>query len=157
MLIWSRGSQIKVQLIDPKGEELRLSNIVLNVTLYMSGMRRYSFSGGETDFAGISLISFDGIIAEWQDNQRLFLMDYNTPLRDCDDDVGISAPSADELAARVSAAKKWFPEDLEKVSDDIEKSNNHCIESPAQKIKILPEVLMHDMRLVCRLISPGSR
>lgn len=103
--------QLTVQLRDPKGEPLRLAGVHLDIRFYNAGRFRYSFSLGRTDADGICRTTLEEVQRQLQANQRLFLMDYNTPLSDCDTMIGIVAPTARELSEREAARSKYWPEE----------------------------------------------
>jgi hypothetical protein len=102
--------KITVQLCDGKGNPLSIAGVHLDVRFYTRGRFRYSFSLGATDVHGSSCTTFGELERQFQANRRFFLMDYNTPLSDCDTLVGVAAPTADELAEREAARSKWWPE-----------------------------------------------
>ena len=103
--------ELTVQLIDANGEALRVCGVHLDLRFYTEGRFRYSYSLGRTDAHGVSRTTLQDIQRQLEANQRLFLMDYNTPLADCDTLVGIVAPSMSELVEREAARAKWWPND----------------------------------------------
>lgn len=153
MLVWPTGARVNVQLVDSSGIALPVANVILDIHLYLTGVRRYSFTGGETDSGGYCSIKLDDVTEQWIENRKLFLMDYNTPLQDCDDEVGISAPSADDLAERVLAVQKWFPNDLPKFRSTVSSSGNDEVKSFEQKVKILPSANENTIRYVCDIVG----
>jgi hypothetical protein len=102
---------ITVRLNDAKGEPIRVSGVHLDICFYIERRLRYSFSLNRTDAHGISRTSFEEIERQLEANRRLFLMDYNTPLSDCDPLVGIVAPTAADLVEREAARAKWWPDE----------------------------------------------
>lgn len=149
MLIWPEGAELKVELVRLDGIALALANVALDINFYVSGVKLYSFSAGETDAKGVCSMNYQHVFEQWLENRRLFLMDYNTPLQDCDDEVGIWAPSATELDRRLSAVKRWYGKNSDEAEGIVERSNNHLIDSGEQKIKILPEADIQTMRYIC--------
>jgi hypothetical protein len=103
--------ELTVRLHDRKGEPLAIAEVHLDLSFYIEGRFRYSFSLGRTDADGVCRTTFQEIERQLEANRRLFLMDYNTPLTDCDTSVGIVAPTAGELIERESAGVKWWPEE----------------------------------------------
>ena len=77
-----------------------------------------------------------------ESNRKLFLMDYNTPLDDCNSLVGIVAPTDEELAERRAAREKWFG-----ASDD-GYVTNHSITCDEQRFELKREADNH-FNLVC--------
>ena len=51
------------------------------------------------------------IEAQLAEERTRFLMDYNTSLAECDDAIGLYAPTSDELAQREVTRSKWWPDD----------------------------------------------
>ena len=152
MLIWPEDAEVNVQLVDENSRALAISNVLLNIIFYTSGVIRYSFSAGKTDRSGSCLIRFSDITEEWLENRQLFLMDYNTPLQDCDEEIGILSPSAEDLFNRIIASKKWFPEAIEETSREVDSSNNYQLHCREQKFRIGPNVLDLNIIYVCKLI-----
>ena len=152
MLNWSENGEVRVQLVEESGRQIALSNVLLDVIFYVSGIRRYTFPAGATDPAGVCIIEMAQIKQKLIENQKTFLMDYNTPLSSCDSAIGIVAPSAEELSRRVSAAKKWFPEEADLIVSQVAISNNNKITSVEQKIEIGPESTKFNMTYVCTML-----
>jgi hypothetical protein len=119
--------ELTVRLVDPAGEPMRIASVLLDIRFYVGGRFRYAFALGQTDGEGVCRTSLAAIERQLEANRRLFLMDYNTPLEDCDAIVGIVAPSAGELAERRAARAKWWPEDLQ-LSDGEANQLVHCRE-----------------------------
>lgn len=84
---------------------------MLDIRFYVGGKFRYSFALGRTGVDGVCRTSFEEIERQLEASRQVFLMDYNTPLTECDAVVGIAAPTAAELAEREAARKKWWPEE----------------------------------------------
>jgi hypothetical protein len=100
---------LAVQLCNRTGDVVRVAGVHLDIRFYMEGRFRYSFLLGQTNSQGISPISFDHLQRQLEANQRLFLMDYNTPLADCDNLVGIIAPTGAELIEREAYRAEFWP------------------------------------------------
>ena len=91
------GQSIEIQLETSPGNPLELGNVLLEIHLFTRGTFRYGFQAGRTDNNGrlnITYLSLENLRAA---NAKQFLMDYNTPLVDCDPTVEILAPSEEEL------------------------------------------------------------
>ena len=105
------GEELTVQLRDAEGEPVRVAGVHLDLLFYVEGRFRYSFSLGRTDVHGVCRTTFEDVEQQLEANRRLFLMDYNTPLSDCDRLVGITAPAASELVEREASRAKWWPDE----------------------------------------------
>ena len=101
--------ELSVRLHDTKGERVLVVGVHLDLRFYVEGRFRYSFSLGRTDAHGVCCTTVEELERQLEDNQRLSLMDYNTPLTDCDTLVGIAVPTASELIEREAARAKWWP------------------------------------------------
>jgi hypothetical protein len=100
---------LTVRLRDGNGDAVRIAGVHLDLRFYTQGRFRYSFSLGKTDVHGACHTTIEQLESQLEANQRLFLMDYNTPLAECDTLVGIVAPRAGELVEREAARAKWWP------------------------------------------------
>ncbi len=103
--------ELMVRLRDRKGEAVTVAGVYLDLRFYIKGRFRYSFYFGLTDAHGACRTTFGKIERQLEANQRLFLMDYNTALSDCDTLIGIVAPTASELVERQVARLKWWPKE----------------------------------------------
>lgn len=136
---------VHVQLTDRTGMPLELDNVSIDAETYMRGRVRYRFQVGVTDFRGQLIVTFDQLEKARLDNQAMSIMDYNTLLQDCDPQLGILAPTFDELQQRHTAIQKWYPNDIV-ASRQIEVSNNGRVACEAVcvdvNIKAEAEVLL---------------
>lgn len=103
--------ELTVRLHGPKGEPLAIAEVHLDLRFYIEGRFRYSFSLGRTDGYGVCRTTLLEIERQLEANRRIFLMDYSSPLTDCDTLVGIVAPTAGELIEREAAQARWWPEE----------------------------------------------
>jgi hypothetical protein len=126
------NQDLTVQLLDGQGEPLRIPGVLLDIRFYVGGQFRYSFPLGQTDAEGVCSTSFESIERQLEANRRLFLMDYNTPLRDCDRTVGVAVPTGAELKERASARAKWWPETIGPGNA----SANDLLRCPEQKFEL---------------------
>lgn len=153
MLTWQDNARINIRLVNERGVAIPLEKVIFDINLYVSGILRYSFDGGATDSEGQCTIELDDLTRQWLEKRKLFLMDYNTPLQECDDVVGILAPSATELASRLSSVEKWFPGDFNELAEKIVHSQNHKISSREQSLKIDRESTSNSLNYVCYLVG----
>jgi hypothetical protein len=100
---------LAVRLCDRDGEAVLVAGVHLDIRFYIDGRFRYAFTLGRTDSQGVCPIIFDQLQRQLKANQKIFLMDYNTPLADCDSLVGIVAPRAAELIEREAYRAKFWP------------------------------------------------
>jgi hypothetical protein len=124
--------ELTVRLGDSAGESIRIAGVLLDIRFYVSGRFRYAFSLGRTDGEGVCRTCLAAIERQFAANRRLFLMDYNTPLMDCDALVGIFAPTAGELAERRAARAKWWPEEIQSPDG----AANQLVHCPEQKFML---------------------
>ena len=103
-------SELTVQLVGSDGGALELAGIEVDIRFYMHGQTRYTLILGRTDDNGVVRTHLSDIERQLQENRRVFLMDYNTPLSECDSVVGIVTPSVEDLAQREASRQKWWPE-----------------------------------------------
>jgi hypothetical protein len=104
--------KVRLQLADQHGVQIRIERVVVDALLYVSGKQRYRFDAGSTDNRGSLTISFEDLERSRVLNQSFAIMDYNTPLTDCDPRIDIAIPSEKELSQRIESSKKWFPTDI---------------------------------------------
>ena len=102
-------TEVSVHLCDRRGQPVRIGEVHVDLLFYTGGRFRYSFSFGRTDTDGVCRTTVGEIERQLRENQQLFLMDYNTPLEECDTLIGIVAPTADELVERQAVLTKWWP------------------------------------------------
>src|ERR1700722_19706698 len=78
------GESLHIQLSDEDGNPLPIANVYVVIHLFTRGNYRYGFEAGRTDADGRIVVTYDSLEAERRENGRMFIMDYNTPLEDCD-------------------------------------------------------------------------
>ena len=105
-------SNFRVQLADLNGSPIRIERVIVDALLYVSGKQRYRFDAGSTDIRGSLMISSEELERSRVSNQSFAIMDYNTPLADCDPRIDVVIPSEKELLQRIESIKKWFPTDV---------------------------------------------
>jgi hypothetical protein len=88
---------IQIQLETTSGMPLALDNALLEIRLFTHGNFRYCFKAGRTDSKGQLRISYSDLESVRALNAKQFLMDYNTPIEDCDPTVELRVPSEKEL------------------------------------------------------------
>jgi hypothetical protein len=104
-----------IQIGNELGKPLLLLGIYIDVEFYISGQHRYGFRFGPTDHNGRLRITYSDVETKRAIEAKIFLMDYNTPLDDCDDCLKVKIPSADELKKAYEWNTKWF---ADKASED---------------------------------------
>lgn len=98
---------LEIQLMDGDGRCVRLANILMTITLFSGGHRRYVFDLRPTSAMGQSAVKFEDLDTRRLEMGLTSLMDYNTPLTACDPTVEISIPSELELQRRLQAINEW--------------------------------------------------
>ena len=101
------GQKIEIQLVDEVGRRVRLRNILVTLTLFMGGHLRYTFDLKPTSADGRTTIDFEELNTRRLQSGLICLMDYNTPLTDCDSKVEISVLSEAGLQQRLQAINQW--------------------------------------------------
>ena len=89
------GQKIEIQLVDKSGNPVRIAGVIPYIRLFHRGYGerpRYTFQGWPTNAAGRSEVTFNDL-----DEDRIMLsfsnlMDFNTPLAECDPTVEIWIP-----------------------------------------------------------------
>jgi len=104
-----------IQLVDEMGKPFRLADIYIDLSFFLQGQYRYGFRFGPTNRQGELHITYQDVETKRAIEAKIFLMDYNTPLDDCDDLVRISIPSMDKLKEAYEWNTKWF---ADKTSED---------------------------------------
>ena len=100
-----------IRFVDDRGKPLLLADIYIDLSFFIQGQYRYGFRFGPTDRQGKLRITYRDVEAERTQAAKLFLMDYNTPLDDCDDCLKVKIPSADELKEAYEWKTKWFADE----------------------------------------------
>ncbi len=97
---------IDIQLVDGRGRPATVKDVLAEIHLFMSGDYRYGFKVGRTNDAGQLTISGKEIEKLRRDCAKENLMDYNTPLEECDPVVKILIPSEKELRTQCENVKR---------------------------------------------------
>ena len=134
---------IVVRLVDAKGDGVQIANVLVDVRFYMQDRYRYGFTLGRTGADGLLDTNLADIQAKLDENRSYFLMDYNTPLSDCDGAVGIYVPTSDELTEREVGRLKWWPE-----REPLVKTANHLVICVEQKFTMRRDA-PNDFALAC--------
>lgn len=113
--------RFEIQLADRVGNPVA-KEVLIDIVLFLRQRVRYRFNLGTTDGSGLIKIDFQRLEEIRRSNQKDNLMDYNTPLTECDSIVEILVPSSGELKQRLEAVRKWFADDS--VADVIAKAKN---------------------------------
>ncbi|MBS0457274.1 MAG: hypothetical protein JSS44_08105 [Proteobacteria bacterium] len=124
----NRDFSIQIQLADAALRPLCVANVSIDAVLYLKGKMRYRFDAGRTNAQGCLAVTFDDIERLRLKNQEYSLMDYNTRLDECNDQISFVVPTLKELEQRRAAIQKWFPEAASE-SEKYRDSNNekvHC-------------------------------
>src|ERR1700734_1273658 len=102
------GQAIHVQLSDVNGKPLAIENILVEIHLFTTGNYRYGFEAGRTDANGQIVVTYQDLETQRQENGAFFIMDYNTPLEDCDPVAKFVVPAEYELRRRQQEVIKVF-------------------------------------------------
>jgi hypothetical protein len=99
---------ILVELVDQMDKTLNISKVFVDIELYTKGQYRYGFRLNPTDQQGKLRIDYEMVEAKRKEAAGVFLMDYNTPLTDCDNRVKIYLPTAETLRKAIEGIGQWF-------------------------------------------------
>ncbi len=124
-------TSITVRLVDSTGNGLPITNVSVDVRFYMEGRHRYGLALGRTESDGVTRTSLAAIQDQLDENRRFSLMDYNTPLSECDDEIGVYVPDPDELAQREASRSRYWPDD-----EPPAKTANDVLRCSEQKFKL---------------------
>ena len=102
------GQTLTLKFLDESKKPLLLSGIYVDLDFYMNGQQRYGFRFGSTNHRGELCIGYQDVERKRVADSKYNLMDYNTPLDDCDDLVRISVPSMDKLKEAYEWNTKCF-------------------------------------------------
>lgn len=102
------GQAIHVQLSDVDGNPLPIENILVGIHLFTIGNYRYGFEAGRTDANGQIVVTYEDLETQRRQNGAFFIMDYNTPLEDCDPVAKFVVLAEDELRRRQQESIKVF-------------------------------------------------
>jgi hypothetical protein len=100
--------EILVALVDAAGISLHLPRVYVDLELYNRRSSRYGFRLGATNNSGTVRIDYRSVEEKRSEGASVFLMDYSTPITDCDDRVKIHVPTADELRQAYQVIGQWF-------------------------------------------------
>lgn len=139
------NQSIHIQLEDGKGQPLRMRNVLFAIHFFTGGKYRFGFMAGRTDETGESEISYADVEKLRSENAKLFLMDYNTRLEDCDPTVRITIPSERQLRDAVDAASKFKIDSPDWVRDW---PQNSKVEAGPQMVELSDPVT--NTRIVCK-------
>src|SRR5260221_1542340 len=102
------NQSVEIQLVDVSGAPLRLGNILLESHFFTNGNLRYSFKVGRTDNNGQLRFSYADVDVIRRQYGAENLMDYNTPLEDCDPAITVVVPSEEQLREQQKSALKFY-------------------------------------------------
>lgn len=102
--------------------------VFVDVVVFVRRRVRYRFNLGATDSSGQIEVSFSRLERIRLENQKDNLMDYNTPLTDCDSIIELIVPTAMELEQRCEAARRWYSEDAS--ADTVGGKNDEVVCAP---------------------------
>jgi len=127
--------RFKVQLADHDCGSI-MKEVFIDAVVFLRKHVRYRFSLGTTDSAGLMEVSFDQLEQIRRRNQKNNLMDYNTPLQECDSTFELLVPREEELEQRLEAARRWFAEDADFLAKKMAISKNGEIDCASLKVDV---------------------
>jgi hypothetical protein len=142
------GTTLRIQVVDSNLRPLSLGGVIVNVLFFVRGTERYRFDAGETAADGSLVVTYDGMEAIRQENQKSALMDYNTRLDDCDDAIVVGAASKSELDARLKSLEKWFLDDAAQLRQRIAAATNNSISATAATVCV-HDAGERNVQLIC--------
>jgi hypothetical protein len=93
--------QIEVRLINGNAEALAVPNVLIVVRFSIGGQYYYGDLFGLTNYGGVASCSAGDLRSRFEENRRLFPMDYGTPLDDCDHLVEFAILPQEEIHSRL--------------------------------------------------------
>ena len=139
----NEANLLSIQLVSHDGNRVEIAGVELDIRFYVQGRIRYTFLLGRTDDKGTVCTHLSDIEQQLQENRRIFLMDYNTGLDECDSVVGIFVPSPEEIARRDTARQTWWPGTT--ATPETSNSQVHCPEQKFQLSRTAP----NEFELAC--------
>ena len=138
--------ELNVRLMRPDGDPLPIAGVLIDIRFYVEGRFRYQFILGRSDADGVCRASFREIERKLEENRQFFLMDYNTPLASCDSEVGIFAPSGDQIDEWESGRGELWPD----TPSPYLGVSNHRVRCSEQKFEVQRDG-SNTVDLVCEL------
>ena len=99
---------LTIQFVGKNGEQLAVSNVLVQLEFFVSGNSRYIFKVGRTDVHGTLRVSYDEVESLRATAQKQFLMDYNSKLEDCDPTIRIIIPTEQDLLKQYQKVEHAF-------------------------------------------------
>ena len=99
---------IELHLVRPTGEAANISNVVLDIHFRTNGNFRYGFRLGHTDQHGRLSVAYADLETLRRRDAEENLMDYNTPLDNCDPEVKILLVSEQQLREQANNAVRFY-------------------------------------------------
>jgi hypothetical protein len=126
--------RFEIQLADHAGNPIRKDGVLVDVVLFVGGRVRYQFNSGATNDCGSLEIDHARLDELRLSNQKFSLMDYNTPLSDCDSTIEVLIPSVTELEQRIEAARSLSID--ESAIEKVAKSGNGEVVCESLKVDV---------------------
>jgi hypothetical protein len=142
------GTSLRIQTVDSDHRAIALGGLIIDVMFFVRGVERYRFDAGETDASGVLVITYEKLEALRREKQKFALMDYNTRLEECDDTIAVNVASAANLAARLEAIEKWYPDDAPRMRQRISGSSNKRVLPTTRRVSA-PDGEEHAIELEC--------
>jgi hypothetical protein len=120
---------LQLQLVDKEKNPIHLSQVFLDIDLYIHGNYRFGFRLGSTNDQGRYHVDYALVEAKRAEAAKIFLMDYNTPLAGCDDRVKISVPTPEILKKAYDGIGQWFEGRVPDYADGWITANNAKIKA----------------------------
>jgi hypothetical protein len=145
------GQSIELQLVDENCQPLQLGNVMIDIHLFLGGDLRYRFIAGRTTKEGKLSISYEDLDHTRKDMGEMYLMDFNSPLDDCDPLVRVLIYSERELIERRDKAMNAHHKTP--AWAEVWPSNSKLRAEPVS-IEILGQVT--HVQMPCRLLGAGG-
>lgn len=132
---------------------MQVSGVSLAVDFLIRGRYRYGFWSEPSDENGEVRISYEQMESSRHENALFFLMDYNTPLDECDEAMRVHLRDAEELREMHEKASRWFKDpESTKRRDDRMNGPNKLFHSASLEFE-LEEAGATIVELECRLVD----
>jgi len=96
--------RMEIQLTDVSGQPLGIANVLLAIRFFFADRYYYGDLLPLTDNNGVTVADREGVRARFEDNRRLFPMDYSVQLESCDQAIRLAVLDTRTIQDRLKTA-----------------------------------------------------
>ena len=122
-----RSQTIFIQLQDRQENNLAISDVFLDIHLFLNKVYRYGFRFGPTSELGTLEVTFADLEERWRANSEAFPMDCGTKVEECDTRIRILLPSKADLDEAYQRSSKYYAKYAPKGMARWPKANNRLL------------------------------